>query len=103
MTDTALQPRLTLYGTQWCKDCKRSKAFLAEQRIPYTLIDIEEDAEAMAYVEKVNNGSRSVPTMVFPDGSVLVEPSNAALAEKLGLQTQASLACRPRPRKTPTT
>ncbi len=90
MTDTAPQPRLTLYGTQWCKDCKRSKAFLGEHRIPYTLVDIEEDAEAMAYVEKVNNGTRSVPTMVFPDGSVLVEPSNAALAEKLGLQTRAS-------------
>jgi thioredoxin reductase (NADPH) len=89
MTDTAPQPRLTLYGTQWCKDCKRSKAFLGEHRIPYALIDIEEDAEAMAYVEKVNNGTRSVPTMVFPDGSVLVEPSNAVLAEKLGLQTRA--------------
>ncbi len=90
MTDTAPQPRLTLYGTQWCKDCKRSKAFLAEQRIPYALVDIEEDAEAMAFVEKVNNGTRSVPTMVFPDGSTLVEPSNAELAEKLGLHTRAS-------------
>lgn len=89
MTDTAPQSRLTLYGTQWCKDCKRSKSFLAEQRIPYTLVDIEEDAEAMAFVEKVNNGTRSVPTMVFPDGSTLVEPSNAELAEKLGLHTQA--------------
>lgn len=89
MTDTVPQSRLTLYGTQWCKDCKRSKAFLGEHRIPYSLVDIEEDAEAMAYVEKVNNGSRSVPTMVFPDGTVLVEPSNAALAEKLGLQTSA--------------
>lgn len=90
MTDTTPQPRLTLYGTPWCKDCKRSKAFLAEQRIPYTLVDIEEDAEAMAFVEKVNDGARSVPTMVFPDGSTLVEPSNAELAEKLGLHTRAS-------------
>ncbi len=90
MTDNATEPRLTLYGTQWCKDCKRSKAFLGEQRIPYKLVDIEEDAEAMALVEKVNNGSRSVPTMVFPDGSVLVEPSNAELAEKLGLHTRAA-------------
>jgi thioredoxin reductase (NADPH) len=46
----------------------------------------------MAYVEKVNNGLRSVPTMIFPDGDILVEPSNAALAQKLGLQTKANRA-----------
>lgn len=88
-----MEKQIVVYSTVWCPDCKRSKKFLAEQRIAYTNIDIEHDAEAMAYVEKVNKGQRSIPTIVFPDGSILVEPSNAELAEKLGLQTKAQLEC----------
>ena len=65
------------------------KKFLGEQRVPYLNIDIVGDPEAMAFVEKVNNGKRVIPTMVFPDGSLLVEPSNADLADKLGLKTKA--------------
>jgi len=90
MTDSRLTPKtITLYGAFWCPDCKRSKQFFGEQRVPYHYVDIEQDAEAIAFVEKVNKGSRSIPTIVFPDGSVLVEPSNAQLAEKLGMQTRA--------------
>jgi len=80
---------IVVYSTVWCPDCKRAKRFLGEQRVPYVNIDIEQDAEAMAFVEKANNGMRIIPTIVFPDGSILVEPSNAELAEKLGLQTKA--------------
>jgi thioredoxin reductase (NADPH) len=80
---------IVVYSTVWCPDCKRVKKFLGEQRVPYVNIDIEHDADAMAYVEKVNQGMRSIPTMVFPDGTLLVEPSNAELADKLGLKTQA--------------
>ncbi len=90
MTDPRLTPEsITLYGTGWCPDCKRSKQFFGEQRVPYQYVDIDQDAEAMLFVEKTNKGSRSIPTIVFPDGTVLVEPSNAQLAEKLGLQTRA--------------
>lgn len=90
MVDTRLTPEIiTLYGTGWCPDCKRSKQFFGEQRIPYAYVDVDADAEAMAFVEKVNNGMRSIPTIIFPDGSVLVEPSNAQLAEKLGMQSRA--------------
>jgi thioredoxin reductase (NADPH) len=85
-----MEKQITLYGTGWCPDCKRSKQFFGEQRIPYVYVDIEHDAEAMAFVEKINNGNRSIPTIVFPDGTVLVEPSNAQLAEKLGMQTRAN-------------
>lgn len=81
--------QITVYSTVWCPDCKRAKKFFGEQRIPYVNIDIEQNQEAMAYVEKVNNGMRSIPTIVFPDGSILVEPTNADLARKLGLQTRA--------------
>ncbi|MHA1829204.1 MAG: FAD-dependent oxidoreductase, partial [Candidatus Heimdallarchaeaceae archaeon] len=73
------------FGTPWCSDCKTSKSFLAEQRLDYTYIDIDEDEEAAKFVEKVNNGKRKVPTIEFSDGTYLVEPSNAELAEKLGL------------------
>ncbi|GAB4467370.1 MAG: thioredoxin-disulfide reductase [Anaerolineales bacterium] len=90
MTDTRLTPEIiTLYGTGWCPDCKRSKQFFGEQRVPYAYVDVDADPDAMAFVEKVNNGMRSIPTIIFPDGSVLVEPSNAQLAEKLGMQTRA--------------
>ncbi|MEW6403362.1 MAG: FAD-dependent oxidoreductase [Chloroflexota bacterium] len=93
MTDSRLTPeRITLYGTGWCPDCKRSKQFFGEQRVPYHYVDIDNDSEATAFVEEVNKGYRSIPTIVFPDGSVLVEPSNAQLAGKLGMQTRAKRA-----------
>ncbi len=78
-----------VYSTVWCPDCKRAKQFFGEQRVAYTNVDIEQDEKAMAFVEKVNNGVRSIPTIIFPDGEVLVEPSNAELAKKLGLTTTA--------------
>lgn len=81
---------IVVYSTTWCPDCKRAKRFFGEQRIPYVNVDIEQDAEAMERVRELNDGKRIIPTIVFPDGSVLVEPSNAELAEKLGLQTEAA-------------
>jgi thioredoxin reductase (NADPH) len=89
MSDNLAENQLLVYSTVWCPDCKRAKKFFGEQRVPYVNIDIEQDPEAMAYVEKVNNGMRIIPTIVFPDGSILVEPTNAELAKKLGLQTRA--------------
>ena len=71
------------YGTKYCPDCYRSRKILEKQEIPYEYIDINRNPEARAYVEQVNNGNRSVPTIVFPDGDVLVEPSNKALKAKL--------------------
>ncbi|MCB0129907.1 MAG: FAD-dependent oxidoreductase, partial [Caldilineaceae bacterium] len=87
---TTIQPAITLYGAYWCPDCRRSKQFLGEHQIPYTWIDIEQDAAAEQYVIDKNDGKRIIPTIVFDDGSFLVEPSNAALAAKLGLKTTAS-------------
>jgi thioredoxin reductase (NADPH) len=82
---------LTVYGASWCSDCKRAKKFLGEQRVHYEWVDVEQDAEGLAFVEKVNNGKRIIPTILFHDDSTLVEPSNAELAKKLGLQTTASM------------
>jgi len=90
MSDPRLTPEIiTLYGTGWCPDCKRSKQFFGEQRVQYEYVDIDQDADSMAFVETVNKGFRSIPAIVFPDGGVLVEPSNAQLAEKLGMKTSA--------------
>jgi len=78
------QDLILVYGTTWCPDCVRAKHFLDRQHIPYQWINIEDDPQAIAYVEQVNGGMRRVPTILFPDGSILVEPSNAELAKKLG-------------------
>jgi thioredoxin reductase (NADPH) len=80
---------ITLYGTYWCGDCKRAKTFFGEQRVHYTFVDVDSDPEGLAVVERVNNGKQIIPVIVFGDGSTLVEPTNAELAAKLGLQTKA--------------
>jgi len=77
--------KIIMYTTDWCGDCKRAKRFLDERQIAYENVNIEIVPEAIEIVKKLNNGNRSVPTIVFPDGSVLVEPSNVQLAQKLGI------------------
>jgi thioredoxin reductase (NADPH) len=80
---------ITVYGTYWCPDCRRSKQFLGEHQIPYNWIDIDQDETAEQLVIQKNDGKRIIPTIVFGDGSILVEPSNAELAAKLDLKTKA--------------
>ncbi len=80
---------ITVYGAHWCPDCRRSKQFLGEHQIPYNWVDIEQDKAGERYVIEKNNGKRPIPTIAFSDGSVLVNPSDAELAEKLGLKTVA--------------
>ncbi len=81
---------IILYGTEWCSDCMRSRRFLDRKRVPYRWVDIDKDAEAGAFVERANRGYRSVPTIVFPDGGILVEPSDAELAASLGTEEDPS-------------
>ena len=83
------QPPITFYGAHWCPDCHRSRQFLGEHQIPYRWVDIEQDSEGERYVLQRNNGKRIIPTIEFSDGSILVEPTNAELAAKLGLKTKA--------------
>jgi len=85
MTET----KVTVYGAYWCPDCRRAKKFLGEQFVPYKWVDIEQDKEGEKYVLQKNDGKRIIPTIVFEDDSFLVEPSNAELAKKLGLKTEA--------------
>ena len=80
---------IKIYGAPWCPDCKRSKKFLAEHRVPYEWIDIDEDHEGMRFVESLQGGGRTIPTIVFPDGGHLLEPTDEELARKLGLRLEA--------------
>ena len=77
---------ITIYATEWCWDCRRARKFFDQHRIPYQWINIDHDQEAEKFVIQTNQGMRSVPTILFPDGSTLVEPSNQQLARKLDIQ-----------------
>ena len=66
---------IRLYGAPWCPDCKRSKRFLAEHRVPYQFIDIDDDAEGLRFVEELQKGGRTIPTIVFPEGDHLLDRS----------------------------
>src|SRR5438445_1368844 len=81
---------IKVYGTLGCSDCKRTKKFFGEQRVHYDFVDIDGDPAGLAIVEEANNGKHIIPVLKFEDGSTLVEPSNADLAKKLGLQTTAT-------------
>jgi mycoredoxin len=80
--DIKNEPKITIYATTWCGDCRMAKRWFDDHNVAYDYINIEQNAEAAAYVLKVNGGRRSVPTIVFPDGSILVEPSARDLAAK---------------------
>lgn len=82
----AEQQTIKMYATTWCGDCRMAKRWFDSHGIAYDYINIEQDDASAAYVMRVNGGKRSVPTIVFPDGSVLVEPSARELAAKFSLR-----------------
>lgn len=77
------QNQITMYSADWCGDCVRSKRLLDELNVVYTLIDIEADSAAADKVIEINGGMRSIPVIVFADGTHLTEPSDIALKAKL--------------------
>jgi glutaredoxin-like protein len=78
---------LLVYGTNWCYDCRRARQFLKNHDIPFQWIDIDQDQQAEQFVKQINHGMRSVPTILFEDGTTLTEPTNTQLSQKLGLFT----------------
>jgi hypothetical protein len=74
---------ITMYSADWCGDCVRSRRLLDELNITYTLIDIEADSKAADKVIEINGGMRSIPVIVFADGTHLTEPSDIELKAKL--------------------
>ncbi len=77
--------KIVMYSAEWCSDSHRAKYFFEAFGLAYVEIDIEADPVAAAYVQQVNGGRQTIPTIVFPDGSVLVEPSTARLAQQVGV------------------
>ncbi|MDX9991027.1 MAG: glutaredoxin domain-containing protein [Anaerolineales bacterium] len=75
--------KIILYGTSWCGNCRSSRRVFAQVGTPYEDIDIDADERAESFVKEINRGNRSVPTIVFPDGAIMVEPSDDELAAKL--------------------
>ena len=78
-----MSAQLTMYTTQWCAFCRRLKSQLTRDGITMTEVDIERDPAAADYVMSVNGGNQTVPTVVFPDGSVLVNPSAAQVKKRM--------------------
>jgi mycoredoxin len=72
----------TIYGADWCGDCRTVKQWFARNRVAYNWVDLEEDPDEIAAVIRYNGGSRNIPVVVFSDGSHLTEPTDADLTAK---------------------
>lgn len=75
--------RIKVYGTSWCGDTRRTREYFDINKIEYDWIDIDEDPDAAEIVKEINDGYKSVPTIIFPDGTSLTEPSVFELKEKI--------------------
>jgi mycoredoxin len=74
---------ITMYGANWCGDCRRSKRLFEEVDVQVNHIDVEVDESAAAKVQEINGGAKSIPVIVFSDGTHLTEPSDNDLKAKL--------------------
>jgi glutaredoxin len=79
------QSLIIVNGASWCPDAQRTRRFLDDHNVAYQWRDVDRDPAAKAFVKQANRGEIVLPTVVFPDGSLLVEPTNAQLAEKIGI------------------
>src|SRR6202047_3310602 len=86
---SADKPVVTVYGAPWCPHCKRVKKFLAAHRVRYTNVDIDANAKAIERLKELQDGGQIIPTVVYPDGTHEVNPSDEALARRIGLTLQA--------------
>ncbi len=83
-TTTPEAGTITMYTTTWCGYCRRLKKQLDGEGITYREVNIEEDPQAASFVEEVNGGNQTVPTILFPDGSAATNPSLAEVRTRLG-------------------
>ncbi len=79
-----MTPEITVYGADWCGDCRLTKQYPAKNDIAYAWVDIEANPDEIAAVMRYNGGRKSIPVVGFPDGSHLTEPTDAAMDAKLG-------------------
>ena len=85
-------PALTVYGAPWCPHCKRVKKFLAEHRVKYDNVDVDEHPEAIERLKELQHGGQIIPTVVYADGSHDVNPTDEMLAARFGLTMEAERA-----------
>jgi mycoredoxin len=81
--ERAMSAELTMYTTSWCGYCFRLKKVLKAEGIAFAEVDIETDPAAAEFVASANGGNQTVPTVKFPDGSTLTNPSGAEVKKKL--------------------
>ena len=74
---------LTIFSTKWCGYCYRLASQLDREGIAYEMVDIERDGAAAEFVRGVNRGNHTVPTVRFPDGSALTNPSIVQVKQHL--------------------
>src|SRR5438445_3504520 len=86
---SASGPVMTRYGAPWCPHCKRVKKFLAAHRVRYAFVNIDTDPQAIARLKELQDGGQIIPTVVYPDGTHEVNPSDEALAHRIGLTLAA--------------
>jgi len=79
---TSATNEITMFGAEWCRDCRRTKAQLDELGVAYTYVDLEAEPAA-AEVAKEISGRTNIPVVVYPDATYHVEPSNADVEAKL--------------------
>lgn len=78
-----VRPELVVYGTGWCPDVRRSRALLDAAGVPYHYVDLDQDTEAATVVRRLQHGRRRIPTLLWPDGTFLVEPTDENLRNHL--------------------
>ena len=89
MTTDVKEPVMTVYGASWCPHCKRVKKFLAAHRVRYANIDIDAQPEAIERLKELQDGKQIIPMVIYPDGTHEVNPSDEALARRIGLSLEA--------------
>jgi len=78
-----VEKTITIFGTSWCRDCLRARRHFERNHIEYMWVDIDKDTKGEEFVLSINHGNRSVPTIIFSDGTILVEPSEIELQNML--------------------
>lgn len=78
--------KILFYGADWCGDCQRAKQFFGKHNIPYEFHDTDKEPGAKVKMMEINSGIPNIPTIVFPDGTCLIEPSDQELSQKLGIK-----------------
>jgi mycoredoxin len=74
---------IRVYGASWCPDTIRARRVLDHRHVPYDWHDVDADPTARSYVEGMHHGRCRVPTIIFLDGSMMVEPADSELEKKL--------------------